>query len=627
MNRKQGNNSGISMMIVLGALIVVGFLAGAMIKLSSGGQLSNAFFSSSASARSAAQSGLTAAVSWLESPSKAGPVADMANGWRTGNVLDEHRKIVPATADGDGFIPLGTTGDQQRYRVTVLGFDIPNRTISLRCEGQGKGRSRAVVTALYKIEGLVADNGVIPNNALHLGGGTEETNRALIVNGGTYIHGGVVFTDNMLQQHQFNGPFYAGYKNGTTCLIKGAVFNGPVYFEGNTRIEQAESWAWNTGQFQFLKNAYNNSVKNPNNLNLDNVRRFTGLTEFNNGLGVERELSIGTMSDTILYIWATPPLPVEVAPFTVKGGQVLVNGIIKKASPTLKINMLQSNGSGGSVNGIVQGKDGVTHLAGSGPTVNTALADMFSNASASTVNGGITDIPAALNIARPAQVGVNLHSALMAKAQNISALRTGANPWLGGITAADMNDMYGDAVANNTCYVDEVGQKWLVLNYDQSSNGSPFSTDNTEQFNGRVVWICNSVEINADELFYQHASTGITVMYVGPNSKLTGMGGCNLFRGFIYTETSPSATTNNIYKALAGKIFEGAIYQKNDTKPFRLEGSPDGNFGHFTINYNQSLMNELRPLGILFDPNNVNAEQLKVKPGVGISASLVSQSM
>ena len=49
------DNSGVSMLYVLAALIVTGFVGGAMIKMVASDRTSNALYSTSASARSAAR--------------------------------------------------------------------------------------------------------------------------------------------------------------------------------------------------------------------------------------------------------------------------------------------------------------------------------------------------------------------------------------------------------------------------------------------------------------------------------------------------------------------------------------------------------------------------------------------
>ncbi len=57
---------GASMLFVLAALIVVGFIGTALTKMNSSDQMGNALYSTSASARSAAKSGMISAIHRLE---------------------------------------------------------------------------------------------------------------------------------------------------------------------------------------------------------------------------------------------------------------------------------------------------------------------------------------------------------------------------------------------------------------------------------------------------------------------------------------------------------------------------------------------------------------------------------
>jgi len=236
-NRK--TDRGVSMIIVLAALIVTGFLGSAMLKLSTGGQLSNGNYSTSAKARSAANSGITAAIQSLEGTNPSSSVIPKLQNWinssRGLEQLEQSSRWLYGAASGTS--SWKTLDGSLEYRVEIVGFDPQKFNVALRSEGKGRGGSRAVATAVYHLEGLEYQTTTYPNNALQADGGIHEGNNYQInINGGAQIDFAGVYpatSFNLRGGLHINGPFrtVGGPDGSREFKVNGPYhFHGPSYF-------------------------------------------------------------------------------------------------------------------------------------------------------------------------------------------------------------------------------------------------------------------------------------------------------------------------------------------------------------------------------------------------------------
>jgi len=340
------------------------------------------------------------------------------------------------------------------------------------------------------------------------------------------------------------------------------------------------------------------------------------LTTFEKGVGVVRSLKVNLAREPGTFVHPITGNPVKQV--SVTGGRFISNGTVWLAGLPINMKQLASNGID-SVDGVVMKKQSVDFYKGPDflPANISAATNLFVGKTI-TESANPINIKGMLGIGNAPTIGLDL-TGIRAKAQNISTVMGGSN-WA-NLNGEDMNTLYSTYAYPK--YVDESGDEWMVLNYDICQGGRPFDKGG-DGFTGRVIWLVEgSVNVQANEEFYEHASTGLTFIYVGGSAKLTGIGGCQSFKGMIYSETSET----NIYKALNDCEFKGAIYQKDGSGQLRIEGPPSGSAGYFEVCYDQPIVEEIASRGIFFDPTNTNTEILAINPGGSISTNLVSQSM
>lgn len=145
------------MLYVLAALIVTSFIGIALLKMSGGDKMSNALYSTSASARIAAKSGMMSAIGYMESEDKPtqNQVVLMLKEWiekpTAADVSHSSRWIRWNSGDPDGFVALSPN---QSYKTEIIAFDHNNLNMTLKSYGIGKGGSRATMLSVYNLEGL-----------------------------------------------------------------------------------------------------------------------------------------------------------------------------------------------------------------------------------------------------------------------------------------------------------------------------------------------------------------------------------------------------------------------------------------------------------------------------------------
>ncbi len=576
------------MLYVLVALIATGFISVALLKISTSDRISNVNYGTSATARSAAKSGIVYAIQQLEASGSANVDATLERlqAWvdsaRTSDIPDNY---VWFTTGTDHFQDMVGSSDLQ-FRTKILAFDHNEFTVTLQSEGIGNGGARATIVAVHHLDGLKieAHPTVRPTNALHLGGGAGELDRALNVYGGMYIKGnGYCYGTDIPDRSNFYGQVYIDYRANKGFTIKNATFHEEVYFGGHSDSIQ-------------LVTDYSISPASASALTK---------TIFKKGIGVENRLYVGSH-----YIGSTgsngPSIDVE-------SGGIYANGAIFWNQNTSTKFDLMNNG----VASLRQGKSYRSAGSNGGDKIiknNTGSSIIY--------NTTDIDIPLALGIPKPPVIPIFLDD-IRLKAQNF--------PSGNSVTGAQMNtyyDNFGDY------YIDDADEKWAVYNY-RGSGGTPFQSGGTG-FKGKVIWLVESHNMAISTQFYEHdivgaptvdkptLDKGLTVLYVGNNKKIEGMGGCDNFRGFIYSVTNKK----NIYKAKNGSAFYGGIYQSNPAGVFRLEGETTGASGTFEIHYDAGVMNDLEPLRIFSDPTKVETTKIKLSSSFSHPiANLISQSL
>ena len=250
------SNRGVSIIYVMGALLVVGFIGISMVKMAFTDQKVDILYSSSESARISAKSGITATIASISSDNS--------------DTLTKYLKILNnyiAAANPDtlpdsliwlqgGPNSWDTLSNNQFYRVRLNGFNRDNFEISLVSDGIGMGKSRATVVALYSIKGLKyrVINSTIPTNALQIDNGAFEFDAPVVINGNTSIKKGSKIWDPAY----FHGHLRLDTlvrSNGTKEIGAITFSGGPLkvdssaYFAGEIGGSGATAYFYNSAAF------------------------------------------------------------------------------------------------------------------------------------------------------------------------------------------------------------------------------------------------------------------------------------------------------------------------------------------------------------------------------------------
>ncbi len=205
---------GMSMLYVIAALVVTGFIGTALIKVSSSGSMSRAYYATSATARSAAQSGIISAIEKLENDVPT--TISILQKWLE-NPINPPETVVSNV--------LG----ELSYTAVLLAFDPENFNITLKSDGIGRGNSRASVISVYHLAGLEfrPDHDWEYMDALHIEDGVKITIRAPIE-----VYGGIRLSntssyDGFARGSVYHGPFRTQDGGGVM------IFEGKHTFEEN----------------------------------------------------------------------------------------------------------------------------------------------------------------------------------------------------------------------------------------------------------------------------------------------------------------------------------------------------------------------------------------------------------
>ena len=239
------SSKGMTLIIVMAALLVTGFIGLALIKLSTADQLSSVYYSTSDKARSSATSGLikgTSVLTSLDTAKVRAILEDWINTPNPNNISNNHIWL----AGGPGANDFETMDKLQKYKVQIIGFDVKSKTIAMLSDGTGPG-SRSRVMGIYKLSGfdMVSTEIPVDMNALYLGQGGGEIIGRLIIYGDTYVEQCRSKFISGEGEHTFYGLFRTAISQPTdTMLIKDCRFKeqtiimsnfkddgGPSYFE------------------------------------------------------------------------------------------------------------------------------------------------------------------------------------------------------------------------------------------------------------------------------------------------------------------------------------------------------------------------------------------------------------
>ncbi len=251
--RNQYSNKGTSLLYVLGALLVVGFIGSAMIKMVTSDKITRAYYSTSSSARSAAKSGMISAINYLQDD-------EVATLERLQRWIDTPTKEKLFTTYPDDEWVRGsknsfvTLDNQMAYRTKIVSFDKNTYNIKLVVEGKGNGGARAHMIGMYNLGGIGYNEvtKMVPRNAIQLDGDDNfEMNCSLVVHGNSYF-GGKIVTYN--KGAVFDGDFHMKKNTSLSYLSRGVTFKKRAYLGGHIKLGSQRSYFYGaTGFEQSLK--------------------------------------------------------------------------------------------------------------------------------------------------------------------------------------------------------------------------------------------------------------------------------------------------------------------------------------------------------------------------------------
>jgi hypothetical protein len=191
------NRRGASMIYVIAALLVTGFVGTSLINMSHSDRMVSVLYSGSQSARLAAHSGIVSATAFLGSSNSdtISDVLDMINGYvaaRNPDTLSDEFLWIRGGADS--WESISAT---QHFKVRIAALQPATFGVTLVSEGKGSGGSRATSVGVYDLSGLeyAIVSGSTPIHALQMDNGAFEFDVPLIVNGNTSIRKGMALWD------------------------------------------------------------------------------------------------------------------------------------------------------------------------------------------------------------------------------------------------------------------------------------------------------------------------------------------------------------------------------------------------------------------------------------------------
>lgn len=247
------DNRGLSILIVLSALMVVGFIGTSLIKLSQNDNIGAVLYSSSSEARDAARSGITAASHALSADAGGNQAKLDAILFRLNAYMDL-KNPKPQGVDSSICYIIGspntwsslTAGSTQKFRVYIDGFDFQNSNdcrISLVSEGMSGNGGRATAVAVLDIMGLSqnATSSWNDMHAIYMEDGINMTFRSPISLNGNARLSNMTSFGGYATGSVFNGKFRSETGNGPdhSMSFEGEyLFNDNCYFGTQLNIQR-----------------------------------------------------------------------------------------------------------------------------------------------------------------------------------------------------------------------------------------------------------------------------------------------------------------------------------------------------------------------------------------------------
>lgn len=494
------NNRGISLLFVMAALIVTGFVGSALLRLTFSDRQGAILYSQSDSARNAARSGIISAMTKLASPN-ADTIAEVLS------ILNTYADAYNPDTLPDSIIWLRGGPDSweslsgsEKYRTYIAAFHPETYEITLVSDGIGSGDSKASAVALYDLGNLIRDksSGNFPTNAIQMDNGNFEFNCNLFtVNGNTSVK-------NTMKMHS-DGVFNGLFRIDTMYRSDGSKAISTISFGHNTIFDTTAYFAGGfttngSGHPTFLQNA---GFEGHVGYNSNNSFTFTnGYSIYFNGGAQGQTPSAHNVNNAYIYAYGSA-------------------------------NDYKSN-SAGDITGL----------------------GIFSNkapGSTTTPSGTRYDIPAMLGINRVGDPQIHFNRSLID-----TIYRTFNTPvWGDGgrFSSDDLISMYNTAAAK-----DSLWRGFLVLRFAPTTSGGyqPFKNTGTTPFNKKVILIIDDRNVRLGQFYESNMSTGNTVVFIPeyPTNEniFTDI---NNFRGLFYVKKSLQLVT---FQSTRNLHMKGSVY-------------------------------------------------------------------
>lgn len=539
-------NSGLSLVLVMAALVVTGFVGAALLKLSQTDRIGAILYSSSESARSAARSGIISALTRIGTADvdSQAVILDILNTYMEADIPDTLSDPQYLWIKG-GPSSWQTISSNQKFRVKLTAFHPLSHEVTLVSDGLGAGNSKATAVATYKLKnlGLTSTTTTKPRNAIQMDNGAFEFNVNLEVNGNTNVKKGMTVNDGYAI---FNGTFRQDTLiNGANKYIETIVFNTkPAYFNGPT---------------YFAGGGYFGAISAANG------------TRFNASVGFENRIIFSQYTQF-------------------NGDTLILNagaGNMQYASHSMNSNTLMGY-SGGTWT-----RTASEYYVGE----HCGISGVFNSYSGGSI-AAKADIRSLLGFPEEPDPAVYFDTTKLGTPHryiNASAINTGNR-----ITSTTLNSWYSaDSTAGNL-----LGGTFMVVRVTGNCGANGIFANNGTPFKGKaIVWVDDGKNVKGDMI--ETSSSANFSMYI-KNSATTDpyFGSSQYLRGFIYVHNSPS--TDFVFQANNISHLVGSVYGSSNAR-FKFDGGPGATR---RITYDSDVIDELDLLGIFTDPSNTTSQEL-----------------
>ncbi len=550
------NNSGMSMLLVIAALLVTGFIGTSLIKMATADRLSGIYFSSSESARSAAKSGLTAALVRIGSTQQATKdsiLAILNNYMKTPNPdtlsnATNYKKIWinggPNSAPSDKQWQSLSSGSVEKFRTRIDAFRYngPNDCyITLVSEGIGAGGSKSSAMGVYQLTnlGLGTTTSNVPTNAIQMDNGAFEFNVNLVVNGNTSLKNGMDV--NSTGQSTFNGTFRLDSLNGTAGVLQ--FTNG-------------------SGRYNFKQNSY-----------------FACLIRTDANLTFERSAGVNGGFDMPPSKTQFGSGPRTVGAITVRDSFFIRGGCDDK-----------------SWSGTFDMDQSYLKYIGTASEYKAPFDD-FSASSPSGVQAEETpkfSIPTALHLPLNADPAIYFDTTKLGTPHKII-------PASGMYTAADLNTWYDSVAATGTL----LNNTFLVVRISGTNTSFGIFGTSATKFRGKaVIWVDNARNIVGD-MVETTSDANLSFYIKSASDNQDHFQNTPYLRGFIYVG---SCSSDFFFEPGISSHFVGSVYGSAGAR-FQFNGGSTSGITQ-TISYNSDAINELAAIGVFNDPSTSTSSGL-----------------